>query len=88
MGLSRLSDSGRIQESVCNPGYQTLQNSLQAELEEKRKDIQSLHVRIARQDSDIRQLSSQYRSAQQNYERQVCSVAAQFSALGLQSSAP
>ena len=50
---------------------------MQAELEEKRKDIQSLHVRIARQDTDIRQLSNQYRSAQQNYERQVCHAAAQ-----------
>ena len=47
----------------------------QAELEERKKDIQSLHVRIARQDSDIKQLSTQYRSAQQNYERQVCHAA-------------
>lgn len=43
----------------------------QAELEERKKDIQSLHVRITRQDNDVKQLSSQYRSAQQNYERQV-----------------
>lgn len=46
----------------------------QAEAEEKRKDIQSLHVRIARQDADIKQLTSQYRYAQQNYERQVSHV--------------
>ena len=46
----------------------------QAEAEEKKKDIQSLHVRIARQDADIRQLTSQYRYAQQNYERQVSHV--------------
>ncbi len=44
---------------------------MQAELEESRKDIQSLRVRIACQDNEVKQLSSQYRSAQQNYERQV-----------------
>jgi multidrug resistance efflux pump len=43
----------------------------QAELEERKKDIQSLRVRITRQDNDVKQLSIQHRSAQQNYERQV-----------------
>ena len=43
----------------------------QAELEERKKDIQSLRVRIVHQDNDLKQLSGQYRSAQQNYERQV-----------------
>ena len=68
------------QEDTETPLYALRQSviTLQAELEERKKDIQSLHVRIARQDNDIKQLSSQYRSAQQNYERQVCPALCPF----------
>ena len=72
-----------LRVGIVESNHNTLCLIVQAELEEKKKDIQSLHVRIARQDSDIRQLSNQYRSAQQNYERQVCHALAPPLTLGL-----
>lgn len=44
---------------------------LQAHMAEKDKEKQAQQVRIQRQQADIEQLRNQYRTAQQNYDRQV-----------------
>ena len=46
-------------------------NGVQAHLAEKDKEIRALQLRIERQQADIEQLRNQYRTAQQNYDRQV-----------------
>ena len=45
---------------------------MQAQLGEKDKDAKALQARLGRQQADIEQLRGQYRTAQQNYDRQVC----------------
>ncbi len=44
---------------------------MQARTSEKDKELRALQLRIERQQTDIEQLRNQYRTAQQNYDRQV-----------------